>query len=96
MPTEPRYGGFTANGIVYQHCLDCGAVVVDAEVHNRFHSILGSHAWALAVLETAHIAEHVHAKYDVVERIDSKKFDNWSADALAEVTDAHRDGRDDG
>jgi len=28
---------------------------------------------------------HVHDRYEVVERIDSKKFDNWSADALAEV-----------
>jgi len=35
----------------------------------------------------------------VAERIDSKKFDNWSADALAEVVaemdtaeDVHRDG----
>jgi len=66
-------------------CEDYGAVIVDTFTHARFHSVLSSHAWALAVLKTAHLAAHVHDKYEVVERIDSKKFDNWSADALAEV-----------
>jgi hypothetical protein len=66
-------------------CLDCGVVVIITDAHTRFHSILSGHAWSLAVLKTSHIAAHVHDKYDVVERIDSKKFDNWSADALAEV-----------
>lgn len=70
-------------------CLDCGVFVMDKAVHARFHSILSAHAWALAVLKIAHIAAHVHDRYDVVERIDSKKFDNWSADALAEVIAAH-------
>jgi hypothetical protein len=36
-----------------------------------------------------HIASHVHDRYDVVERIDSKTFDSWSGDALAEVIAAH-------
>lgn len=66
-------------------CLDCGALVLDEPAHTRFHGILGGHAWALAVLKTAHIAAHVHDRYEVVERIDSKTFDSWSADALAEV-----------
>lgn len=69
-----------------QMCKDCGAVVIDQRVHDRFHSILDSHAWALAVLKGAHLAPHVHDKYKVVEKINSKKFDNWSADAFAEVT----------
>jgi hypothetical protein len=81
MTAGPRYqvtDGVTA-------CLDCGVVVAITDAHTRFHSILSGHAWSLAVLKTSHIAAHVHDKYDVVERIDSKKFDNWSADALAEV-----------
>lgn len=97
MPGEPRYerrhsGDWT--------CLDCGCLVVEKEAHTRFHSILSSHAWSLAVLKTAHLADHIHAKYEVAERIDSKKFDNWSGDALAEVVAemdaaeaAHSDGR---
>ena len=58
--TEPRYE--EEDGILA--CLDCGAIVVDREVHTRFHSILSGHAWALAVLETSHIAAHVHDRYD--------------------------------
>jgi len=86
---EPRY---TQHGPVAAFakgyavtCEDCGSVVTDQAAHTRFHSILGAHAWALAVLKTSHIAAHVHDKYDVVERIDSRKFDSWSGDALAEV-----------
>lgn len=60
-------------------------VVAIREAHTRFHSILSGHAWSLAVLKTSHIAAHVHDEYNVVERIDSKTFDSWSADALAEV-----------
>lgn len=70
-------------------CLDCGAAVTDQAAHTRFHSILGGQAWALAVLKTAHIGPAVHDKFDVVERIDSKKFDSWSADVLAEVIAEH-------
>ena len=70
-------------------CEDCGAVIAITEAHTRFHSILSSHAWALAVLKTSHITARVHDKYDVCERIDSKKFDSWSADALAEVIADH-------
>lgn len=66
-------------------CLDCGSFVMDVAAHTRFHSILSGHAWSLAVLKTSHLAAHLHDKYDVAERINSKKFDSWSADALAEV-----------
>ena len=92
---EPRYkvtDGITA-------CEDCGAIVAvttaggyragSVEAHTRFHSILGSHAWALAVLKTAHIAAHVHDRYEAYDKINSKRFDNWSADALAEVIASH-------
>jgi hypothetical protein len=68
-----------------QVCEDCGVLVIEKAAHTRHHSIESSWAWALAVLKTAHIAEHVHDRYEVPERIDSKQFDNWSADALAEV-----------
>jgi len=67
-------------------CGDCGAFVMDVAAHDRFHSILSAHAWCLAVLKTSHIAAHVHDQYDAVDRIDSKKFDSWTNDALAEVT----------
>jgi len=66
-------------------CEDCGVVVAITEAHTRFHSILSSHAWTLAILKTSHIGPVVHDRYDVVERIDSKRFDSWSGDALAEV-----------
>ena len=87
MSGEPRYKetGALLDGAALAVCLDCGVVVAITDAHTRFHSILSGHAWSLAVLKTSHIAAHVHDKYDVVERIDSKKFDNWSADALAEV-----------
>lgn len=90
MAAEPRYEtaaeqlkriGHTDSVV----CMDCGVFVMNVAAHNRFHSILSSHAWVLAILKTSHIAAHVHDKYDAVERIDSRKFDNWSADALAEV-----------
>jgi hypothetical protein len=75
-------------------CTDCGALIADSMVstHDRFHSILSSHAWTLAVLKTSHIGAGVHERYDVVERIDSRKFDNWSADALAQVISEMGDG----
>jgi len=81
MTAGPRYQ--VTDGVTV--CLDCGVVVAVTEAHTRHHSILSSHAWALAVLKTAHIGAMVHDQYGVVERIDSRKFDNWSADALAEV-----------
>ena len=81
MAAEPRYK--VTDGVTV--CEDCGVVVAITEAHTRFHSILSSYAWALAILKTSHVGPHSHAKYDVVKRIDSKKFDNWSADALAEV-----------
>ena len=72
-------------------CTDCGAFVLDVTAHTRFHSILSGHAWALAILKTSHIGPHVHDRYDVAERIDRKKFDSWSSDALAEVTGGDHD-----
>ena len=81
----PRYavaGGFTV-------CEDCGVVVASTEAHTRFHSIMSAHAWALAVLKTAHIAAHVHDRYEAYDKISSKRFDSWSGDALAEVIAAH-------
>lgn len=84
-----RYVGYDALSpiTVGSHfmCEDCGALVLDRKVHDRSHSIQSSHAWSLAVLKTAHVAAHIHDRYEVVERIDSRQFDNWSADALAEV-----------
>jgi len=41
--------------------------------HERFHSILNSHALVLALLQTSHIAEHVHNKYDIHERIEARR-----------------------
>jgi hypothetical protein len=82
MSTGPRYrktGGTTV-------CEDCGVVVAIREAHTRYHAIESSWAWTLAVLKTSHIAAHVHDRYDTVQRIDARKFDNWSADAFAEVT----------
>jgi hypothetical protein len=90
MPGEPRYEtaceqqqriGHTDSVI----CMDCGVFVMNRAVHDRHHSIQSSWAWALAVLKTAHLTGHLHDRYDVAERIDSRTFDNWSADALAEV-----------
>ncbi len=69
----------------WTECDGCGALVANTYTHDRFHSVLASHAHALAVLKTAHLAAHVHDRYEVVERINAKRFDNWSSDALAEV-----------
>lgn len=68
-------------------CLECGVPVWDTEIHGRFHSILSSHAWAIAVLSTSHISESAHDRYEIYEKIRSKKFDNWSDDAFKEVTE---------
>lgn len=89
MSGEPRYAPMPmhfAIGSVWR-CLDCGSMGLaeDQPAHTRFHSILSGHAWTLAVLKASHLAAYTHDKYDVVKRIDSRKFDNWSADALAEV-----------
>ena len=84
---EPRYARH-APILVSVTCEDCGCAVADEAAHTRFHSILSGHAWSLAVLKTSHIAAHTHDRYDVVERIDSRTFDSWSSDALAEVVAA--------
>lgn len=95
MTAEPRYdrppraAQENATG-----CLDCGVIVFDKAAHTRFHSILSGHAWAIAVLKTAHIGANVHDKYEAYDKIGSKQFDSWSADALAEVTGTG-DGRSD-
>jgi hypothetical protein len=88
MTTGPRYEEEDGD----LACLDCGVVVANREAHTRFHSIMSSWAWMLAVLKTSHVAAHIHDQYDVVERIDRRKFDNWSADALAEVVVGMEDG----
>lgn len=90
MSGEPRYETAHELGQRIGHtdsvvCADCGVFVMDKTAHTRFHSILGAHAWALAVLKTAHIAAHVHDRYEAYDKISSKKFDSWSGDALAEV-----------
>lgn len=79
---EPRYAT-TDDGVRY--CQDCGSPVVDKTVHTRFHSILSSHGWTLAVLQNTHLSATTHDRYDAVERIKRRTFDNWSADAFAEV-----------
>lgn len=84
MSGEPRYTFPDPKMVaIYglERCLDCGSLIYteDKPAHTRFHSILSAHAWALAVLKN-------RAPADVRERIDSKKFDSWSADAFAEVT----------
>ena len=94
--SEPRYTPFGpvhafAQGFALT-CEDCGCVVTDEKAHTRFHSILGGHAHALAVLQVAHIAAHVHDKYDTYDRIAAT--DNWSAEALAEVIAAHDEHAD--
>ena len=89
--TGPRYETAHELGQRIGHtdsvvCADCGVFVMDVAAHTRFHSILSGHAWCLAILKTTHIGPGVHDRYDAVERIDRKRFDSWSNDALAEVT----------
>lgn len=86
----PRYK--VADGVTV--CEDCGVVVAITEAHTRFHSIMSGHAWTLAVLKTAHIAAHVHDRYEAYDKINSKTFDNWSGDALAEVIADHEQSGD--
>jgi hypothetical protein len=81
----PRYR--VTDGVTV--CEDCGVVVALTGAHTRFHSILSGHAWALAILKNRHLSDAVHGRYDVAERIDSKTFDSWSGDALAEVIAGH-------
>ena len=87
---EPRYVTAAELARLRGHtdtvvCMDCGVFVMDKTAHTRSHSIMSSWAWALAILKTRHIGPEAHDRYDVVERIDSRRFDNWSADAFAEV-----------
>lgn len=74
-------------------CADCGALVADWVVHARFHSILDAHGWALAVLKGSHLSARTHDRYDVTERIGRRKFDSWSADALAQAIAEHEAAR---
>ena len=83
----PRYTTVDGDSVsIYgmERCLDCGSLIYtpDKAAHTRFHSILSAHAWTLAILKN-------RAPADVQERIDSKRFDSWSADALAEVVKGH-------
>jgi hypothetical protein len=80
---EPRY---TDPQPIVAACEDCGVAVTDKATHTRFHSILSAHAWALGVLKTTHLGPAVHNRYEAVAKIDSKRFDSWTNDALAEVT----------
>lgn len=50
-------------------CSDCGAIVANKRTHDRFHAIGNHQAKAIGVLVVSHIAEHVHDRYDVRERI---------------------------
>lgn len=54
-------------------CTDCGCLVLDMAAHERFHSILNSHALVLALLQTSHTVEHVHNRYDIHERIEARR-----------------------
>jgi len=85
---EPRYEE-REQGLA---CLDCGSFIAERAAHTRFHSILSGHAWALAILQNSHIGPEAHARFDVRERIARRKFDSWSADALAEVAQGIHDG----
>ena len=85
----PRYAT-TDDGRLY--CEDCGVAVILKATHTRFHSILSSHGWTLAVLQNTHLSAVTHDRYDAVERIKRRTFDNWSADAFAEVTGLKGDG----
>ena len=92
MTTGPRYETARELGQRIGHtdsvvCTDCGVFVMDVTAHTRFHSIMSSWAWTLAILKTSHISAEVHSRYDAYERIDRKRFDNWSAGALAEVAE---------
>ena len=87
--TGPRYK--VTDGVTV--CEDCGVPVAITKAHTRFHSIQSSWAWGLAILKTSHASAGVHGKFDVVPRIDSRKFDNWSGDALAEVAGGLEGGR---
>lgn len=48
-------------------------------------------AWLLAILKTSHVSHAVHERYDVAMRESRRKFDSWSADALAEVIAANEE-----
>jgi len=76
---EPRYAPFLG---AKWSCEDCGVAVTNQATHTRFHSILSAHAWALAVIQNAHMAAHVHDRYEVVDKIHSKRFDSWTNDVL--------------
>lgn len=77
-------GRYTELGENYG-CLDCGILVFDVSVHDRFHAILNHHGKAIALTVNAHIAPHTHDKYDLYEKV-GKPEDSWSGDAFKEVT----------
>ncbi len=69
-------------------CLDCGAIVseVDQISHEGFHAILDDHANMLAVLQSSHLSDALHQRYDVTERYSKHaNKNNWSQEAMNEV-----------
>lgn len=92
---------FDGQDVVVDRCLECGAMVLDRDEHDRFHAILNHQGKAIAVLINAHLTERTHARYDVRERI-GENPNNWSAEAMAEVVadieagEDHGRGSDDG
>lgn len=71
----------------WTYCKDCGCVVFDAGIHQRFHDILGDSAIAIALTLTAHVSERRHNTWDLLERVRAKQTgNNWSAEAFEEVT----------
>lgn len=61
-------------------CMACGVLVVDKESHDRLHSIMSSWALAIAILKTSHVSEEIHDNWDVIQRIDRRRFRNNNAD----------------
>lgn len=67
-------------------CLDCGTLVINEGVHDRFHDILNDHAAAIAVLLNSHRSAVAHDRYDAPERVAKRAIgNNWSTEAFSEV-----------
>ena len=93
MTADPRYRwiGPVESAPLLEVCEDCGCVIStnDRAAHTRFHAILSDHGRAAAMLMVAHVAPHVHDKYDVKDRFDAKRNENnWSSEAFEEVVAA--------
>lgn len=67
-------------------CEDCGAMVLDQAIHDRFHAIQGDVGRSLAMIVSAHISPGAHALFNVYEKISKgRNRNNWSGEALDEV-----------